>query len=74
MKACDGGCKNISADGHVNNRQKYSSDRSKPCEFPSYSNVLSGWHQEYAKGSRNALLQQKSGTIWLSNTRCRSRK
>jgi hypothetical protein len=43
MKACDG-CKNTSADDHVNNRRKYSSNISMPCEFPSNTNVLSGWH------------------------------
>jgi hypothetical protein len=66
MKACDG-CKNTSADDFVKNRRKYSSDRSRPCEFPGYVNVLSGLHQQYALAARNGLLQQKSGTIWLEH-------
>jgi hypothetical protein len=71
MKACDG-CKTTSADDHVNNRRKYSSNISLPCEFPSYANVLSGWHQEYAKGTQNGLLQRKVHTVWFEHKRPRS--
>jgi hypothetical protein len=73
MKAC-GGCKNTSVADHVNNRRDYSSDRSKPREFPSCSNVLSGLHLEYAKGSRNGLLHSKDLAPPGSNTRCRRRE